>query len=97
MTAENDQVSVAVLRQDAPDVTMHWLPCAIDQTGEAPVAAYFMPQDSATGKHRPFLDMQKSPSVPHALVLECAMRCCRHLRSWRRCTGGSFSRAQAAR
>ena len=54
MTAENGEVSVAVLRPDAPDVTMHWLPCAIDETGEAPVAAYFMPQESATGKHKQY-------------------------------------------
>lgn len=50
MANENAQKSVMVLRQDAPSVNVHWLPCAIDHTGEAPVAAYFLPHVSETGE-----------------------------------------------
>lgn len=32
--------------------TVHWLPCSILHTGEAPVSSYFMPQPAA-GKRLP--------------------------------------------
>lgn len=31
-------------------VDMHWLPCAIDHTGEVPVNDYFLPRASGSGK-----------------------------------------------
>ena len=98
MADENAGESVAVLRHDAPSVAMHWLPCAIDQTGEAPVAAYFMPRDSDTGEleRRAGLHCLRRFLSVHveAVVVGAASR---HLRCRRSRAGGGVQGPQAER
>lgn len=85
MAARACAESVCALQKDAGPLIVHWLPCAIDHSGEAPVNDYFMPRTCESGRTKwaPGVFHDHRSGIKHAIMqaLELGLKCGRFVHS----------------
>ena len=67
-----------------PDAAVHWLPCSIAHTGQAPVSSYFLPKQAGEALlPHATLPITRTSSYRSGILVACTIKCRRYCRDLR--------------